>query len=342
MDMEATQQVLFISFTYSDKNARALMTSAANVARRLPRVRVVDGSALDLLEPFSQAITTFIKTEATALLAILTNGKHRNSNVLYEVGVAVGAEKKVVLGGDLRAIPSMLRSYDVVDVDPSELDWEGDFRNRLERKLRSAFQIRDDHFVEEKLRRRYSEEELLLLKDRTRHRIAIESIRNADLGRACGILENTVMRSPGDVDAFFLLSDVYYLRGLSIRHPVDRDFWLARQIATAEQGLTVDRANVLLRHSLARGYLRTGMLEDGRRVLAAIVQELPRYSVAFYDLACAYSLLGNFADVFRWLASAVDLDASWREFAKTDPDFGDTHLQEDERWERLIFPVAAK
>jgi len=42
------------------------------------------------------------------------------------------------------------------------LDWQRDFRSRLDRKFRTIFQVPDDHIVEDKLARRCQPEELEL------------------------------------------------------------------------------------------------------------------------------------------------------------------------------------
>lgn len=331
-ESQGSDRFMFLSYAFNDDNADTLVSVSRSVSRRLPRLRTVDAKALDMDE-FPRDVTAYISTKAAAILAFFTTARH--DNVIYEIGVAAGAGKRVILAGNPDSIPAMLKTHEIVSVVPGVFAWEAKFRIDLEKKLRKVFQIPDDHFVDEKIKRRYSEEEIALMRDRSRNQTAISSIKVADLAKATGILENAIDRHPRDVDAFFLLSDVYYLRGLSTDHPAKREEWFMRQIEVAERGLSVDGSNILLRQSLARGFVRQGKLREAEQILARILSDIHGYSLALYDRACACMLLDEVDDGFRFLAAAIESNPALRNFAKTDPDFSDVFA--DGRWEELTF-----
>lgn len=330
---------IFISYAFEDSNSCALMDAARIVVKHLPRVETVDANSLDLSGAFAERIISFIKNDALALLGVFTEGVDRNANIVFEVGVAVGAGKTVILVGNLDSIPTMLHSQDVVVVNFKDLRWESKFKERLERKLKIALQTDDDPVVEQKIKRRYSEEEMDLMKYSGRYIDVIEAIKSADLKLAIAMLDR---RDPLDLDTIFLLSDSYYLTGLSKQHPEEREEWFTRQIETARRGLAIDSNNILLRHSVARGLVRLGELEEAQHILESIVRELPNYSIGFYDLACAYCKDGRYekqehiSEILGLLGAAIERDSAWREYAVKDPDF--VKLHGDRQWETLVFP----
>jgi len=75
----------------------ALTHLARDVATSLRRVTIVGGKTLDLRSNFSGTIASFIRESADCVIGIFTRDQSAKPNVLYEVGIAVGADKEVIL-----------------------------------------------------------------------------------------------------------------------------------------------------------------------------------------------------------------------------------------------------
>jgi tetratricopeptide (TPR) repeat protein len=327
---------LFVSYKFNDPMAEQLRELVADVAPRLRRLIVTDGKSLNPIDGFSTHISNFIKEECTGLLAIFVSGDHGNRNVLYEVGVAVGAGKPLILAADqIETVPSMLRLYDIVTTQTNRGAWYKEFQDSLEKKLRTAFQLPEDHLIEDKLQRRYSSEEKRHLKDVAAAEPAMQSIRLGDFGKAEAILKNRLDKDAHDLDALFLLSDTYYLEGCANEYPSKRADYFRRQLDLAERGLKIDPKHVLCLNSKATAHMRLGHFSEVREALQRLMSHDPNFSVGLYSAACLEALMFNKNEMLAFLEKALSINNNWKDFAKGDPDFAGYYQDRD--WQKLVY-----
>jgi tetratricopeptide (TPR) repeat protein len=334
---EEIKKSIFISYKFDEEPAEQLKELVTDTIHQIRRLTVVDGKTLDLAESFSTSITDYIIEHAGCLIAIFTKGDHRNSNVLYEVGVAVGSRKKVVLVAEsIDVIPSMLKMHPII-APKTKIAWFKEFQATLEKRLRVIFQLPEDHFIENKLRRRYSSEERRHMKDPDRMELPISCIRVGDLKKAEPILRRRLDADSRDLDAIFLLSETYYLEGCSGENPQARVRLFRKQLALAERGLKINPYHVLCLSSKAAAHMRLGQYDYAENALEKLVSIDPSFSVGHYNAACLAALVGNKERMIHHLSTAISNNAEWRGFAKEDPDF--TGYFHDADWQGLVYEL---
>lgn len=328
---------LFVSYKFNDPRALEYVRTVREVAGKLQRTVVVDGETLVPEADFAGKISSFIRDSATCLVAVFTTGDHANVNAIYEVGVAYGAGKPIILIADsLEVVPTMLGSYDVIVRNPSYLHWSDEFRRQLEIKLRHFLQQPDDHLIEEKLKRRYTLEELAYFKDAKAVEDLLGFIRVGDLRKAEGILELMLRSEPDNVDLLFLLGDVVYLQGCaSESNNVFREGFFTRQLAVANKALSIEPNNPLLLVVRITALMRLGEIDQALASLKRQLELDEEFSLAHYNMACVCAFLREKAGMLRHLARACELNAIWRDYSKGDPDL--KHYRDDADWYALIY-----
>lgn len=327
---------IFISYPFGDDDSVALLSLVRSIATRLRRVSIVDGKSLDLRSDFSGNITSYIKQNADCLVVVLLKTATSHTNVLYEAGVAIGANKEVVpITDSVPVVPAMLRAHDAVVFDRNKLNWQAEFSARLEQKLRHLVQLPSDHQVEEKLSRRYMDEEIRRLKNVSAIRTALDIVRAGDLSQARAVVGKLLERDPSNPDCHYLLGDILYLLGCKEEHPDKREQCFELQLESALKALTIDSDFVLALNVKANAEVRLGRLDDALSTLAQVEKIDPDYSVSTYNAACLYAMIGASEVALRYLKSAISKNEIWRRQAKGDPDFGS--LRENAAWIDLVY-----
>ncbi|HEY2293546.1 MAG TPA: hypothetical protein VGM86_22810 [Thermoanaerobaculia bacterium] len=329
------EKPVFLSYKFNEDAAEQLKGLIVEVIHQLRRLTIVDGKTLDLEDSFSKTITDFIKDQSACLIAVFTNGNHKNSNVLYELGVAVGSGKRVIIVAEnIGVVPTMLRMHPVI-TPKSKLAWFKDFQAELEKKLRSIFQLPEDHFIENKLRRRYSTEERRHMKNIQPLELPMSCIRAGDLRKAETILTRHLREDPGDLDSMFLLSEAYYLNGCSTEDPQEREMFFRKQLSLTLQGLNINPGHVLCLSSRAAAHMRLGEFELAQEHLDKLLSLDSGFSVAHYNAACLAALTDNKSKTLQHLSAAIAINPEWKSFAKEDPDF--TSYFHDVEWQELVY-----
>ncbi len=335
------EKTIFISYVYADRDANTLVGIVQQVAAGLRRVNIVDGRALDLRKDFSGEISQFIRDHSDCLVAVLLQTRTDVTNVVYEIGVAIGAGKDLILISDaLACIPAMLRGRDAVMFDRTEINWQEHFRARLDRKIRTYLQVPSDHLVEDKIRRRYLDEELRRLRDRHSVAVAIETIRVGDLRKAKALLERLIGGQQGNADAHYLLADTLYLMGCACEHPENRDELFALQMSHADAALQIDPKHVLALNVKSNAEIRLGRFDEARVTLDKVRQMDPEFSVAVYNSACLHAILDEREAALRDLREAIRKQDMWKQFAKGDPDF--LKLRSDSEWLSIVYDISTR
>ncbi len=330
------ESTVFISYPFSDTDANALLGLVRVVTSRLRRVAIVDGKSLDLRRDFSGAISDFVRDKVSCLIAILLDTPSSITNVIYEVGVAVGAGKELILISDsIERIPAMLRSHHAIIFERSDLNWRQELEILLEQTLREYLQLPSDHLVEDKLARRYQAEEIARLRCHEKVTAAMETIRAADLAKARALLEHLLDREPDNADAHYLLADTLHLTALSRSHPADREEFYTLELKSAVAALEAAPGHVLALNVKARALLRLGRIDEAREILHNLRETDPQFSVPVYNSACLEALTGNLADAIRDLKAAIGMNEAWRQLAKGDPDF--SNLRSNSNWMEVVY-----
>ncbi|OHB74817.1 MAG: hypothetical protein A2W31_10210 [Planctomycetes bacterium RBG_16_64_10] len=108
-----------------------------------------------------------------------------------------------------------------------------------------------------------------------------------------------------------------YLRGEALRSLGRHDeavLWLQH---AAEQ--TPDDIHVLL--ALGWCYKRTDRVKQAIEVLNRALEIDADAAIVYYNLACYWSLAGDKRRTLKYLAQAIDMDATYRDYVHDEPDF---------------------
>lgn len=327
---------IFISYSFTDSNSAALCRLAREIATKLRRVTIVDGKSLDLRSDFSGTISTFIRERADCIVAIFTTDEKAKPNVLYEIGMGVGAGKEVILIAETpEQIPSMLRGYDVIILNRNDFNWQEGFRPRFEQKLRRIFQTPEDQLVEDKLARRYQPEERRHFRTPDKIEGAIMAIQAADLSKAEAIINKLLENEPDNLDGLFLLAECSYLKGCSTPNPYEREQIFLDQYNITLRALKIDPNHILSIHSKAQAEFRLGRFSDAEIGFRRSLEIDPGFSLARYNLSCLFALEGDRTEALQFLSNAIAQNPIWRDYAKGDNDF--VMLWKDQEWIDLVY-----
>jgi tetratricopeptide (TPR) repeat protein len=327
---------IFLSYSFTDPNSAALCRLAREVASGLRRVTIVEGKNLDVRSDFSVTISTYIKEQVDCVVAIFTSDETAKPNVLFEVGIGVGASKEVILIAEApEHVPSMLKGYDHLIIDRNDLGWYAAFRASFEQKLRRLLQIPGDHLVEDKIARRYQPEERRHFRHPENLRAAMKTIQDGDLSKAEAILKRALQFNSSDVDALFLLAECSYLKGCSNRNPSEREQLFVEQERITSRALQHDQNNPLLLNSRGQAEFRLGRFADARSTFVRVLELDPGFSPARYNLSCLSALERDTAGAVRLLREAIAQNKIWRDFSKGDPDFSELWQEHD--WIDLVY-----
>ncbi len=87
---------------------------------------------------------------------------------------------------------------------------------------------------------------------------------------------------------------------------------------------------------LSRGddFYQSNEYELALKAYDKAIELKPDYASAWYNKACAYSLKGDKENALKNLSKAIDLDAKYKEKAKSDDDF--KNLWDDEDFKRIV------
>lgn len=333
--MDDMRHSIFISYRFEDLRAAQFKKVVTEVAAKLRKLSVIDGNDLQLRETsgFSVNIIDFIRREADCIIAILTESARRDSNILYEIGVAVGAGKDVIIVAEkLDLVPSMIKHRGIFCPN-SNIDWLDEFRKQFEGKLRFMFQL-EDHFIENKLQRRYSYEERRHMVDPSHAELAMLCNKTGDFKKAEAVIEEALKRDSRDMDMIFLLSESFYLSGCTKKDPEARELLFQKQLDSARRGLDINPDSVLCLNSRGAAHMRLGEFKLAYENFNRLLSVDKNFSIGHYNLACLHALAGNKAGMLDSLTTSISLNPDWKIFAKEDPDF--LSYYQDSDWLNLV------
>ncbi|MFH1228672.1 MAG: tetratricopeptide repeat protein [Planctomycetota bacterium] len=112
------------------------------------------------------------------------------------------------------------------------------------------------------------------------------------------------------------------------------NLWANEQLSSMAQTLVENKK--YYESFLARGvaYSKKGEFDLAIADYGQLIKVEPKYAVAWYNTACAYSLKGDKSNALTALAKAITLDAKFKEEAKKDEDF--KSLWQDADFKKLV------
>lgn len=92
--------------------------------------------------------------------------------------------------------------------------------------------------------------------------------------------------------------------------------------------------------TLGNTYTARGYYEKGLWIDLKLTKLCPRDATVFYNVACSYSLIGEFDDAFNALKKSIELGYDDVQHMNNDPDL--RNLRADDRYEEILELLAAK
>jgi hypothetical protein len=295
-------------------------------------------------EGFSKDIKTYIHL-SNFVTAILTDN---NPNVLYEVGLAVGFGKPIVLfTGANTKIPSMLRERESIIYDVTAP------------KLKSLRQKANEH-IQSVLHGNFADERFqvhtsilagvksktftlpLATDESSAHATtpidqAFLAYNNRKYAVVITLLLPEQNSAAFDGDHFFWLADSYFLLAEGTRGSVRQKELYRHMWEVSQRGSSAFPAHKALKKSFGLACLKLGRLEEAKTVFEELLLTDPTFHVANYNLACTYALMKETVRCILTLRDLFQVNTEWRFLARLDPDFDG--VWKNDLFQRLLFPT---
>lgn len=283
---------------------------------------------------------------SNGVIAIINKQAH---SVFYEIGVAIGLGKPVILlAPSLRDVPSMLRSRNVIEFDPKNPNSE-EVRTKFEQSLKAElygtfidqrFQDHTNVLINQSTdlppenNDSIPEENPLVSPDNLEVGINWYKLKKYD--KAIVYLEKAIEDGERDADTYFYLADAYFFLGESSR-PGDKQRGSYQKMQhIAREGAKFYQSDKRLRKTLGLSCMKLGDFDRAEKVFTELLREDPEYIVAIYNLACLYGLQQKRNHCLHHLSEVFNKNPEWRYLARFDPDFDS--VWKSELIQRVMFP----
>lgn len=275
-----------------------------------------------------------------------------NPNVVYEVGVAIGLGKPVILvvgKARLGDLPSMMRARACVVLDDAESALEAEYYDRARDHIRK--------FVDAALRGSYIERRfqqhthvilgsaLPTVPSRSSGCTSSKDLRGAgiaayELGafaEAIELLSKALRDGDRHYDTYFYLADAHFLRGEGLPEGQERAQEYMSMQSVSKEGYDAHPEHLVIAKSYGLACLKVGNLLQAESVFQALLRQQPDYTVARYNLACVYAVQRSRSMMMQTLRQVFESNPEFRFLARLDSDF-DAYWN-DELFQRLLFPA---
>ncbi len=302
------------------------------------RLRVISFLDAAIPEDFARTVRTWIHL-SNAVVAILV--AHKSNNVLYEVGVAIGLGKPVILLADgLDSIPTMLRDANVVVFDPSRLDFEF-LRFHAQEALQAALH---GTFIEQRfsdhldifLSSAASIQETPDTNDSGELEAGLRLYRSKHYMEAAIHLRRALDSGSRDARTYFFLSDSYFFHAESLPPGERQRAAYQRMHHVAHDGCSAYPDHEDLLKNVALASLKLEDYVTAERGLKRLYRKNPQYVLAAYNLACLYARQRKTALCLSYLQKVFGKNPEMRFLARLDPDFD--AVWKDELVQRVMYP----
>lgn len=296
-------------------------------------------------DEFDREIRTWIHL-SNGVIAILDK---MALNVIYEVGVAVGFGKPVILlAPSVDDVPAMLRAKNVIIFQVGNVNSD-DVRLKVAQTLNAVLH---GNFIDQ----RFQDHTTVLLKNSDvsptnesnsvpdtafggepdELELGISNYKTKRYGRAIVHLQRAMEAGNRDADTYFYLADSYFLHGESLRPGEKQRNAFQRMQHFGREGAKFHTNDKRLLKTLGLSYMKLGDFERAEKIFTELLQADPEYIIAGYNLACLHALQGQRSHCLRYLSEVFRNNGAWRYLARLDSDFD--HVWEDELIQRTLFP----
>jgi tetratricopeptide (TPR) repeat protein len=309
------------------------------------RLRMISYMDCPICDEFNREIRSWIHL-SNGVVAIVDK---MASNVAYEIGVAEGFGKPVILiASSPEDVPSMLRAKNVVTYNPED-PTSDQVREKLEKILKAILQ---GTFIDQRFQDHTS---ILINKGGCLARgdeptLAEESAAPEGDELGAGIhfyhaksydkaiihLARAMEAGNRDTDTYFHLTDSYFFLGESFP-PGERQHNAYQKMQHfAREGTKFHPNDKRLRKTLGLSCMKLGDFDRAENIFTELLAEDPEYTVAAYNMACLYALQQKKSHCLRFLSEMFNRNSAWRYLARLDSDFDG--VWDDELIQRVMFP----
>lgn len=296
-----------------------------------------------LVQNFERTINTHIAF-SNLVIGVLDHG---NQNVSYELGIAKGYGKPIILVAEEELRPqSLLSQYDIIYYDKNVNDYER-LLSRIHESIDRIFHAKYHSFrakthgqllvkIEEtNAAKTYPEGEEDLLK------LAIREYKLLNFEGCINILTSRPVSEVADSDDYyFFLCDSYFLESEKMDEGGRKNLYLQKMLEYAISGLQSFPNNQVLLKCRGLAHLKMRQLENARRIFEKLLKDYPNYDVGRYNLACVFAQMGDLFNTVINLSLIFENEESWRGLARLDPDFDP--LWHKDLFQRLLYPIQSK
>lgn len=303
------------------------------------RLRLLSYLDFPMRDEFNHEIRTLIHLSNAVIVVV----DRAVLNVIYEMGVADGLGKPVILiAPNVDEPPTMLRGRNVITYNPDE-PANDTVRNKLEGVLKATLQ---GTFIDQRFQNHIS-----VLINRARCEVrndespsseaddleaGLHYYRMQNYEQASNSLERAMKSGNRDEETYFMLADAFFLQGESLL-PGERQrkAYLKMQHFSRE-GVKLHPKDKRLRKTLGLSCMKLGDFDRAENIFNELLAEDPEYSIAIYNLACLNALTQKKSHCARFLSDLFSRNPEWRYLARLDSDFDG--VWGDELIQRLMYP----
>jgi tetratricopeptide (TPR) repeat protein len=315
------------------------------ICRSNGRLRLISYLDFPIRDEFDREIRTWIHL-SNGVVAVLDK---MAPNVIYEIGVAVGFGKPVLLlAPSENEVPSMLRAKNVITFQVDNLTSD-DLRTKVAQTLNAVLH---GTFIDQ----RFQDHTTVLLNNSDgldsneseilpdaaiggepdELELGISNYKTKKYAQAIEHLQRAMEAGNRDADTYFYLADSYFLHGESLRPGEKQRTAYQRMQHFAREGSKFHGNDKRLQKTLGLSYMKLGDFERAEKIFSELLQDDPEYIIAAYNLACLHALQGQRSHCIRFLSEVFRRNGAWRYLARLDSDFD--HVWEDELLQRTLFP----
>jgi hypothetical protein len=303
------------------------------------RLRLISYRDFPIRNEFNHEIRTLIHL-SNGVIAIVDKAV---PNVIYEMGVADGLGKPVILVAPTQdEPPTMLRARNVITYNPD--DPTGDnLSERVEKVLRATLQ---GTFIDQRFQDHIS---VLVNRAECRapraeppsggaddleagmHYYRVKSYEMAGIS-----LERAMHAGNRDEETYFMLADSFFMLGESFPSGERQRSAYQKMQHFSREGMKLHPKDRRLRKTLGLSCMKLGDFDRAENFFNELLAEDPEYTVATYNLACLNALQQKKSHCLRFLSDLFGKHPEWRYLARLDADFDG--VWDDELIQRLMFP----
>lgn len=303
------------------------------------RLRLVSYLDFPIRDEFNHEIRTLIHLSNAVIVVV----NRAVLNVIYEIGVADGHGKPVILvAPNVDEPPTMLRGRNVVTYNPEE-PTSDNLRERLEKVLKATLQgaFMDQRFqdhisvlINKAACRAPSDEPPVAGADDLEAGMHYYRVKNYE--KAGHSLERAMEAGSRDEETYFRLADAFFLLGESLSPDERQRNAYQKMQHFSREGTKLHPKDKRLRKTLGLSCMKLGDFDRAENFFNELLDEDPEYTVAIYNLACLNALQQKKTHCVRFLSDLFSRNPEWRYLARLDSDFDGVWA--DELIQRLMFP----